>query len=59
MRFDAALDVTAAALRVELLFPADDESDAFFHSLASGSVGIAQAIPARSECGAANNGSER
>jgi len=35
MRFDAALDVTAADLRVELLFPADDESDTFFQSLAS------------------------
>jgi hypothetical protein len=33
MRFDAALDVTASDLRVELLFPADDSSDEFFHSL--------------------------
>lgn len=59
MRFDAALDVTAADLRVELLFPADDASDAFFQSLASRSVGMAAAIPAQSVGGAAKDGSER
>jgi transcriptional regulator with XRE-family HTH domain len=30
MRFDTAVEVTASELRIELLFPADDESDAFF-----------------------------
>jgi transcriptional regulator with XRE-family HTH domain len=30
MRFDRAVEVTASELRVELLFPADDESDTFF-----------------------------
>lgn len=30
LRFDTAVDVTASELRVELMFPADDESDAFF-----------------------------
>jgi len=59
MRFDAAMDVTAADLRVELLFPADDESDAFFKSLASSSVVMAARIPAHNVGGAANNGSER
>jgi transcriptional regulator with XRE-family HTH domain len=59
MRFDAALDVTAADLRVELLFPADDASDAFFQSLASRSVGMAAAIPAQSVGGATKDGSER
>lgn len=33
-RFDSALDPTAHALRVELMFPEDDEADAFFHQLA-------------------------
>jgi transcriptional regulator with XRE-family HTH domain len=30
MRFDGAVEVTASELRVELMFPADDESDAYF-----------------------------
>jgi transcriptional regulator with XRE-family HTH domain len=30
MRFDTAVEVTASELRVELMFPADDESDAYF-----------------------------
>jgi transcriptional regulator with XRE-family HTH domain len=59
MRFDAAVEVTASELRVEMLFPADDESDTFFQSLASRSVGMAAAMPAQSEGGAANDGSER
>jgi transcriptional regulator with XRE-family HTH domain len=33
MRFDAAVEVTASELRVELMFPADDESDAFFQAI--------------------------
>ena len=40
MRFDTAVEVTASELRVELMFPADDESDAFFRaSVASLSPG--------------------
>ncbi|EDM77268.1 transcriptional regulator, XRE family protein [Plesiocystis pacifica SIR-1] len=35
LRFDKPLDVTVAELRVELIFPADDEADAFFRSLGS------------------------
>lgn len=34
MRFDTAIDVTASELRVELMFPADDASDAFFRERA-------------------------
>jgi transcriptional regulator with XRE-family HTH domain len=34
MRFDTAIDVTLSDLRVELMFPADDESEAWFRSLA-------------------------
>jgi hypothetical protein len=30
MRFDTAVEVTASELRVELMFPADEESDAYF-----------------------------
>ena len=30
MRFDTAVEVTASELRVELMFPADEESDVFF-----------------------------
>jgi transcriptional regulator with XRE-family HTH domain len=33
MRFDATVEVTASDLRIELLFPADDESDAYFQSV--------------------------
>jgi hypothetical protein len=33
MRFDTAVEVTASELRVELMFPADDDSDAFFREL--------------------------
>ena len=32
MRFDTAVDVTASELRIELMFPADDESDAYFRA---------------------------
>ena len=35
MRFDSAVDVTVADLRVELLFPADDDSDAFFKAVSN------------------------
>lgn len=35
LRFDTAVEVTASELRVELMFPADDESDAFFRQAAS------------------------
>lgn len=49
MRFDTALDVTAADLRVELMFPADDESEAFFRSRATSATtpGSATLSPAR------------
>ena len=30
MRFDTAVDVTASELRVELVFPADEQSAAYF-----------------------------
>ena len=33
MRFDTAIEVTASDLRVELMFPADEESDAYFRGL--------------------------
>lgn len=33
MRFDTAIEVTASELRVELMFPADDESERFFREL--------------------------
>ena len=32
MRFDTAVDVTASELRIELMFPADEESEGFFRS---------------------------
>jgi hypothetical protein len=32
LRFDTVLEVTASELRVELMFPADEQSDAFFRS---------------------------
>lgn len=35
MRFDTAIEVTASELRVELMFPADDDSAAFFEELAA------------------------
>ena len=35
MRFDAAVEVTASELRVEPLFPADEDSDAFFKQAAA------------------------
>ena len=35
MRFDTAVEVTASELRVELMFPADDASAAFFAELAA------------------------
>lgn len=34
MRFDTAVEVTASELKVELMFPADDESEQFFRDLA-------------------------
>ena len=34
LRFDKATDVTMAELRVELVFPADAEGEAFFRSMA-------------------------
>ena len=34
MRFDTAIEVTASELRIELMFPADDESECFFRDLA-------------------------
>lgn len=34
MRFDTASEVTASELRVELMFPADDDSESFFRDLA-------------------------
>lgn len=36
MRFDTAVDVQVAELRVELMFPADDAAEAFFRGLARG-----------------------
>lgn len=36
MRFDTAIEVTASELRVELMFPADDESAAFFRESSLG-----------------------
>jgi hypothetical protein len=33
MRFDTAVDVTASELRIELMVPADEESEAFFQTL--------------------------
>jgi len=36
MRFDTAIEVTASELRVELMFPADEESAAFFEERARG-----------------------
>ncbi len=34
LRFDTAIEVTASELRIELMFPADDDSDAVLRSLA-------------------------
>lgn len=34
MRFDAAIEITASELRVELMYPADDASEAFFEERA-------------------------
>lgn len=36
VQFETAVEVTSSELRVELVFPADDESDAFFRELAAG-----------------------
>jgi hypothetical protein len=33
MRFDTAVEVTASELRIELMFPADDESEAYFRGV--------------------------
>jgi hypothetical protein len=33
MRFDTAVDVTASELRVELMFPADHHSEAYFRKV--------------------------
>lgn len=35
MRFDSAIEVTASELRIELMFPADEESASFFRSCAT------------------------
>lgn len=35
LRFDTAVDLTASELRVELMFPADEASEAFFRTLAA------------------------
>jgi transcriptional regulator with XRE-family HTH domain len=40
MRFDTAVEVTASELRVELMFPADDESDRFFRDLVRSSSSL-------------------
>lgn len=40
LRFDTAVDVTTSELRVELMFPADEPSAAFFRGLALPSPGI-------------------
>lgn len=37
MRFDTAIEVTVSELRVELMFPADDESERFFRERAAAS----------------------
>jgi hypothetical protein len=39
MRFDAPVEVTASELRVELMFPADEESEAFFAEAARAHAG--------------------
>jgi transcriptional regulator with XRE-family HTH domain len=39
MRFDTAVEVTASELRVELMFPADEESDAYFRRRESLAIG--------------------
>lgn len=39
MRFEHAAEVTISELRVELIFPADEEGDAFFRGLAAGADG--------------------
>ena len=40
MRFDTAVDVTVSELRVELMFPVDDESEAYFRQTAAHQVRI-------------------
>jgi hypothetical protein len=35
MRFDSAVEVTASELKVEMMFPADEESEAFFRDVAA------------------------
>lgn len=35
-RFDTAVDVTLDELRIELVYPLDDDADRFFHSAAAG-----------------------
>jgi hypothetical protein len=32
MRFDTAVEVTTSQLRIELMFPADDNADAYFRA---------------------------
>jgi len=32
MRFDTATEVTTSRLRIELMFPADDAAEAYFHA---------------------------
>lgn len=45
LRFDTAIEVTASELRVELMFPADDESDAFFRETARSPGGLGPTRP--------------
>jgi transcriptional regulator with XRE-family HTH domain len=48
MRFDTAVDVTVSELRVELMFPADDESEAYFRQTAAHQVRtVPRPAPAR------------
>ncbi len=35
MRFDTAAEITTSQLRIELMFPADDDSEAFFRTCAT------------------------
>jgi hypothetical protein len=32
MRFDTAVEVTTSQLRIELMFPADEDADAYFRA---------------------------
>lgn len=41
MRFDTAVEETASQLRVEVMFPADEESDSFFKAAQSSLIDLA------------------